>query len=98
MLVLSRKPGEALRVGEDVEITVVEVKGEMVRLGIQAPRDVQVWRKELWEAIVAENIKAAEEAAAATSAKPVPVIPVPAMPVRAAKAGVSDLLAKKKKK
>jgi carbon storage regulator len=98
MLVLSRKPGEALRVGEEVEITVVEVKGEMVRLGIQAPRDVQVWRKELWEAIVAENIKAAEEAAAATSAIPVPVIPVPAMPVKPAKAGVSDLLAKKRKK
>jgi carbon storage regulator len=90
MLVLSRKPGEALRVGEEVEITVVEVKGDMVRLGIQAPRDVQVWRKELWEAIVAENIKAAEKAAAVTPAMPVPVIPV--------KAGVSDLLAKKKKK
>jgi sRNA-binding carbon storage regulator CsrA len=60
----------------------------MVRLGIQAPRDVQVWRKELWEAIVAENIKAAEEAAGVTPA--IPVIPV--------KAGVSDLLANKKKK
>ena len=93
MLVLSRKPGEALRVGEEVEITIVEVKGDMVRLGIQAPRDVQVWRKELWEAIVAENIKAAEEAAAAAPATPVPAIPV--IPV---KAGVSDLLAKKKKK
>jgi carbon storage regulator len=93
MLVLSRKHGEALRVGEEVEITVVEVKGDMVRLGIQAPRDVQVWRKELWEAIVAENIKAAEEAAAATS-----VMPVPTIPVVPAKAGVSDLLAKKKKK
>jgi carbon storage regulator len=93
MLVLSRKPGEALRIGEEVEITVVEVKGDMVRLGIQAPRDVQVWRKELWEAIVAENIKAAEEAAATAPAVPVP--PIPVIPV---KAGVSDLLAKKKKK
>jgi carbon storage regulator len=108
MLVLSRKPGEALRVGEEVEITVVEVKGDMVRLGIQAPRDVQVWRKELWEAIVAENIKAAQEAAAAvptmpvpatsTPAMPVPVIPVPTMPAASAKAGVSDLLAGRKKK
>ena len=88
MLVLSRKPGEALRIGDDVEITVVEVKGDMVRLGIQAPRTVQVWRKELWEAIVAENLKAAEEAAeAATTA-------IPAIP---ATKGVSDLLAKKKK-
>jgi carbon storage regulator len=67
----------------------VEVKGDMVRLGIQAPRDVQVWRKELWEAIVAENIKAAGEAAASAAAPEIPVI----LP----KAGVSDLLAKKKK-
>lgn len=85
MLVLSRKPGEALRIGDDVEITVVEVKGDMVRLGIQAPRNIQVWRKELWEAIVAENQKAAEEAATAE---------IPAIP---AASGVSDLLAKKKK-
>jgi len=85
MLVLSRKPGEALRIGDEVEITVVEVKGDMVRLGIQAPREVQVWRKELWEAIVAENIKAAGEA----KAPMIPVIPV--------KTGVSDLMAKKKK-
>lgn len=88
MLVLSRRPGEALRVGDDVEITVVEVKGDMVRLGIQAPRTVQVWRKELWEAIVAENLKAAEEAAE-TAPEVIPAIP-------GAK-GVSDLLAKKKK-
>jgi len=90
MLVLSRKPGEALRVGEEVEITVVEVKGDMVRLGIQAPRDVQVWRRELWEAIVEENRKAAEEAAAAGTA-------APGIPVILPKTGVPDLLAKKKK-
>ena len=90
MLVLSRKPGEALRVGEEVEITVVEVKGDMVRLGIQAPRDVQVWRRELWEAIVEENRKAAEEAAAAGLA-------APEIPIIVPKKGVSDLLAKKKK-
>jgi carbon storage regulator len=86
MLVLSRKPGEALRVGEDVEITVVEVKGDLVRIGIEAPRNVPVWRKELWEAIVEENRKAAEEAAAANLpvVKPTPV-------------KVTDLLVKKKK-
>lgn len=85
MLVLSRKPGEALRIGDDVEVTVVEVKGDMVRIGIDAPRNVQVWRKELWEAIVAENIKAAEEAAS------------PAIPKIPPTKGVSDLLAKKRK-
>lgn len=87
MLVLSRKPGEALRVGDDVEITVVEVKGDMVRLGIQAPRTVQVWRKELWEVIVAENLKAAEEAPETAPAA------IPA--VQGAK-DLSDLIAKKK--
>ena len=90
MLVLSRKPGEALRVGEEVEITVVEVKGDMVRLGIQAPREVQIWRKELWEAIVEENRKAAEEAASA-------VTMAPDIPVILPKTAVPDLLARKKK-
>lgn len=89
MLVLSRKPGEALRIGDDVEITVVEVKGDMVRIGIDAPRNVQVWRKELWEAIVAENIKAAGEAASTEPTVQLPVIPAPKK--------VAGLLAKKKK-
>ncbi len=92
MLVLSRKPGEALRVGDEVEITVVEVKGDLVRIGIEAPRNVQVWRKELWEAIVAENKKAAEEAALAAIVAP-PTIPVVQTPAK-----ISGLLAKKKKK
>lgn len=91
MLVLSRKPGEALRVGDEVEITVVEVKGDMVRIGIEAPRNVQVWRKELWEAIVAENKKAAEEAALAAAIMP-PTIPSAQTPAK-----ISGLLAKKKK-
>lgn len=91
MLVLSRKPGEALRVGDEVEITVVEVKGDMVRIGIEAPRNVQVWRKELWEAIVAENKKAAEEAALAAAITP------PTIPVGQAPAKIAGLLTKKKK-
>ena len=62
MLVLSRKLGESLRIGEDIEITVVEVKGDGVRLGITAPRSVQVWRSELWHAIAEQNRKAAEAA------------------------------------
>ena len=91
MLVLSRKPGEALRVGDEVEITVVEVKGDMVRIGIEAPRNVQVWRKELWEAIVAENKKAAEAAEEAASVTP------PTIPVVETSAKITSLLAKKKK-
>lgn len=94
MLVLSRKPGEALRVGDDVEITIVEVKGDMVRIGIEAPRDVQVWRKELWEAIVAENKRAAEEAAAA--AAEAVAVKAPAVPA-ATPAKVAGLVVRKKK-
>jgi carbon storage regulator len=88
MLVLSRKPGEALRVGDDVEITIVEVKGDMVRLGINAPREVPVWRKELWLAIVEENRKAAEDASSATAEIPM---------VKPASAKIADLMVKKKK-
>lgn len=92
MLVLSRKPGEALRVGDDVEITIVEVKGDMVRIGIDAPRDVQVWRKELWEAIVAENKRAAEEAALAASVTVAPPSPITVIKTPGK---IADLLAKK---
>ncbi len=83
MLVLSRKPGEALRIGDDVEITIIEVKGDLVRIGIDAPRSVQIWRKEIWQQIVAENQKAAAD----SSVQPPKLPPV---------SGVSDLIAKKK--
>jgi len=47
MLVLTRKPGEAIRIGEDVEIHVLEIRGETVKIGIDAPRSLPVWRREL---------------------------------------------------
>ena len=47
MLVLSRKPGQKLQIGENVTITVLEVHGHVLRLGIEAPRDVRVLRAEL---------------------------------------------------
>ena len=49
MLALSRKKNEALIVNNNVEITVLEIKGEQVKLGITAPRDVPVYRKEVYE-------------------------------------------------
>ncbi len=49
MLVLTRKPGEKLRLGKDIVITVVKVKGQAVRIGIEAPRDLSVVREELLE-------------------------------------------------
>lgn len=50
MLVLSRKPHEVIRIGDNVWITIVEVKGAVVRLGIEAPREIPVVRSELLEA------------------------------------------------
>lgn len=65
MLVLTRKVGQALIVGESVEITVLEVRGESVRLGIAAPRSVSVLRKEVRDQVRAENLQAAASAAQA---------------------------------
>ena len=48
MLALSRKKGEALVINNDIEITVLEVKGEQVKLGITAPKEVPVYRKEVY--------------------------------------------------
>jgi carbon storage regulator len=60
MLVLSRKKGESLRIGEDIVLTVMDVQGEQVRIGIDAPREVQVWRQELYEAVKESNALAAK--------------------------------------
>lgn len=51
MLVLSRKKDEAIRINDDVVITVVEIRGDKVRLGIEAPKEVAVHRQEVYEAI-----------------------------------------------
>lgn len=48
MLALSRKKGEALVINNDIEITVLEVKGEQVKLGITAPKEVPIYRKEVY--------------------------------------------------
>jgi carbon storage regulator len=49
VLVLSRKPGEKIHIGEHITITVIEVQGGRIRLGVEAPQDVDVWRSELSE-------------------------------------------------
>ena len=54
MLVLTRKVNEALVFGDDIIVTVVEIRGAQVRLGIEAPRDLPVHRKEVYDAIHAE--------------------------------------------
>lgn len=60
MLVLSRQRDETIMIGDDVEITVVDIRGDKVRLGITAPRHIQVHRKEVYDAIKRENEKAAK--------------------------------------
>ncbi len=55
MLVLSRQKDESIMIGDNVEITIVDVRGDKVRLGIVAPREVPVHRREVYEAIQREN-------------------------------------------
>lgn len=59
MLVLARKVGQSIVVNDNVEILIIEVRGDQVRLGIEAPRSIPVHRKELLEQIRAENLRAA---------------------------------------
>ena len=59
MLVLSRQRDETIMIGDDVEITVVDIRGDKVRIGINAPTRIAVHRKEVYDAIKAENLRAA---------------------------------------
>jgi carbon storage regulator len=60
MLVLTRKAGESIVIGNDVRVTVLEMQGRQIRLGIEAPADVSVHRGEVYERIREENELAAE--------------------------------------
>jgi carbon storage regulator len=59
MLILSRRVNEKIVIGDDVVISVVEVRGDQVKLGIEAPRNVKVFRQEVFDAIQEENRRAA---------------------------------------
>lgn len=60
MLVLSRQRDETIMIGDNIEVTVVDIRGDKVRLGITAPKAIAVHRKEVWEAIKRENQQAAQ--------------------------------------
>lgn len=60
MLVLARKVGEKVRIGDDIELVVVDIRGDVVRLGIAAPRGVSIHRQEVYDAIHAENLAASK--------------------------------------
>jgi carbon storage regulator len=59
MLVLSRQRDETIMIGDDIEVTVVDIRGDKVRLGINAPKEISVHRKEVYDAIRRENREAA---------------------------------------
>ncbi len=60
MLVLTRKKGESIMIGDDIELVVVEIKGDQVRLGVKAPKDVEIYRNEVFEAISEANKEASK--------------------------------------
>ena len=59
MLIITRRPGEKIMLGDDVVVEVIEVSGSSVRLGIAAPKSVPVYREEIWRAVRDENAAAA---------------------------------------
>lgn len=63
MLALTRRRGEQIIIGDNIKITVVEVKGDSVKLAIDAPKEVKIFRGEIYEAIAAENKEAAAKTA-----------------------------------
>ena len=61
MLALSRKTNESIMLGNDIEITILEIKGDQVKIGVNAPKNVAIFRKEIYLQIQEENKKAAEQ-------------------------------------
>ncbi|MBW1916810.1 MAG: carbon storage regulator CsrA [Deltaproteobacteria bacterium] len=60
MLIFTRKIGETIRIGDNIRIRVVEIKGKQVRIGIEAPPNVVVHREEIYLKIIEENLQAAD--------------------------------------
>ncbi len=59
MLVLTRKTKQSIKIGDDIEVTIVAIQGDQVKIGISAPQSIEVHRKEVYEAIQLENSEAA---------------------------------------
>ncbi|MDR2766770.1 MAG: carbon storage regulator CsrA [Treponema sp.] len=60
MLILSRKLNEKIMIGDDIAVSIIEIRGDQVRIGVDAPKTVKVFRNEVFDAIKAENRAAAE--------------------------------------
>jgi carbon storage regulator len=61
MLILSRKEDEKILIDEDIKISIVEIKGNQVKIGIEAPQDVEILREEVFKSVEKENIQATKE-------------------------------------
>jgi len=61
MLILKRKVGEVVKIGDDIEVHILAVEGDVVKIGFEAPKNVQIMRSELYEAIKAENLQAGSQ-------------------------------------
>ena len=68
MLVLTRRPGESIMIGDEVVVTVLDVRGDVVRVGIKAPRTVQVHREEVYQELQKANVDAASPSETAVEA------------------------------
>jgi carbon storage regulator len=71
MLILSRKINEKIMIGDDITVSIIEIKGDQIRLGVDAPRNVKIFRQEVLPSIKAENRAASE------SAQNVPFLGIP---------------------
>ncbi|MBP5402856.1 MAG: carbon storage regulator CsrA [Treponema sp.] len=60
MLILSRKIDEKIKIGEDITLTIIEIRGDQVKIGVEAPKNVKVFRQEVFNAIQSENKLASE--------------------------------------
>jgi carbon storage regulator len=63
MLILTRRVGEKLIIGDDVTITIMSIKGNQIRIGIDAPREIEIHREEVYERILEERIRFARRSA-----------------------------------
>jgi carbon storage regulator len=61
MLVLTRKTGQKIIINDNIEVTILEVKGDSIRVGIEAPRDITIYRHEIYEEIKNENLRTAKQ-------------------------------------
>ncbi len=59
MLILTRKPGESIYIGDQIKITIVELKGNQIRVGVDAPKELRIYREEIYLQILEENKQAA---------------------------------------